>query len=169
MIHTSKYELLSLALALMSFLFGVLVTTIYPLPFPDKGHRLFGVQDERAAQTLVAILAESGLKKKWAFDAGPTHQIVMSDNMTVIAWFNKEADNLPKNAISVAVDSPLRSSLSAINFLRRRGYKAFLHLPMNKDPSDDGTLYLVETNVMLGGGLVFRRPFWKMPAPKIRK
>ena len=166
--YPSSYEFLSVAfVAFISFFGGVLVTTIYPLSFPDKGHRLFGVQDERAAQTLVAILAENGLKKKWAFDAGPTHQIVMDDNMTVIAWFDEAASKLPKNAISVAVDDPRNSAARAAMILLTKEYKASFSQPMKDLP--DNTLWLVETDAMLGGGLVFRRPFWKMPTPKIRK
>ncbi len=151
--------------AILFLVLGWAASNVFPLPFPDRGHRLFGVRDEKAAEAVIAVLGENGLTKKWAFDAEPTHQVVMSDNMTVIAWFDEAASELPKNAISVAVDNPRSSAARAVAILRMKGYKASFIRPM-KDLPD---LYLVETDAMPYSGLVFRKTFWKMPSPRIRK
>lgn len=149
------------------FVGGALIYT-FPIPFPDQGHRLFGVRDEKAHFVLLNILEyNGGLKKSWAFDAGQTHQVVMNDNMTVIAWFDPEVGDLPKNAISVAVNDPMFSAKVAVKVLRGSGYSAEIHQPMKDLP--DNTLVLVKTNALINSALVFRKPFWKMPKPKLRK
>ena len=160
----------------MIFLTGVfiggIVVYIFPVPFPDMGHRLFGVKNEYAAEVLLAILnnfepSRTGLKKSWAFDSGPTHQIVMNDRVTVFAWFDKEADNLSKNAISLAVDNPKLAAVIAKHALQLSGFSAELFEPAKDLPPD--TLVLVETDALLGSALVFRKPFWRMPSPKLRE
>ncbi|QQG46257.1 MAG: hypothetical protein HYY55_00205 [Candidatus Niyogibacteria bacterium] len=155
------------AILFVGFIVGWAASNVFPLPFPDRGHRLFGVRDEKAAEAVIAVLEENGLRKKWAFDAEPTHQVVMSDNMTVIAWFDEAASKLPKNAISVAVDNPRSSAARAVAILRMKRYEASFSQPMKDLP--DNTLYLVKTDAMPYSGLVFRKPFWKMPSPRIRK
>jgi len=42
-------------LCVWSFLLGALVMYAFPVPFSDKGHRLFGVKDERADREKCSI------------------------------------------------------------------------------------------------------------------
>lgn len=155
---------LGVLIFVFGFFAGGAVIHNFPLPFPDKGHRLFEARNEAAAKTLVAILEKNGLRKGWSFNAEPSHQIVMGDKMTVIAWFDKEAGNLPKNTISLAVENPHVSAIHAKMTLLTDGHSASVRQPVKDLP-----LWLVETDAMVGGGMAFRRPFWKMPSPKIRE
>src|SRR2546425_1171054 len=76
-----------------------------PFPFPDRGHRCFGVRSEHARQTVVRVIeTTSGLKERFTFDFGPTHQTLMWDGCTVINYL--EDNDKPGSAISLAVSDP---------------------------------------------------------------
>src|SRR4051794_10114155 len=64
---------------------GYILGNYKPCPLIDWGHRLYAVRDERAAAIVTAILARNELGPRWAFDASPTHQVVLNDQRTVIA------------------------------------------------------------------------------------
>ena len=161
---------LFLFIFLIGFVGGGVLIQNFPLPFPDKGHRLFRVVDERAAEVVQQILYKyGGLRVSRKFDFGPTHQNVMSDNLTVIAWFDGEnciPSVKPNNAISLAVDDPSKSVERAAWLLLKNGYGA-LWRELAGVPKD--TLFVLETGAFCDTALVFRKPFWKMPTPKWRE
>jgi hypothetical protein len=140
-----------------------------PLPFPDQGHRLYGVPDDKARQVVVQILEEvGGLDEHFTFDAEPVHQTVMWDGKTVIAYFDKEAESIPQNGMSIAVSNPRASAEQTVSMLKKAGYEAHWQDNIWKGMPEN-TLILVQSNAFKGWGLVYRLSALKMPYPKIRQ
>ncbi|SRR6266404_3669118 len=142
-----------------------------PLPFPDHGHRAYGVPDEKARAAVVRVLQQvTPLRERFTFDSGATHQTLMWDGFTVIHYLDSDiqkARNLTGNGLSVAVDDPLGSAKRAVELLKADGYQADIIEGINYDlPAGD--LVPVESNAFNGWALVFRRPLMKMPYPKTR-
>lgn len=143
-----------------------------PLPVPDKGHRIYGVPDERARQVVVSMLGElSHLQEQFTFDSGPTHQTLMWDGFTVINYVDtniKRDLGITSTGLSVPVSDPLRAANRAVELLRRAGYSAALLANIDKDlPAN--YLVPVQSDAFDGWVIVFRRPLLKMPYPKKRK
>lgn len=142
-----------------------------PLPIPDKGHRAFGVPDDRARKTVVKVLQEvSHLSEQFTFDSGATHQTLMWDGFTVIHYLDPEirkARNLTGSGLSVPVKDPERSARKAVELLRSEGYTASLIEGIDYDLPPNH-LVPIESDAFNGWALVFRRPLIKMPFPKKR-
>ena len=156
------------------FLWAVLVTIMLlhnPLPFPDTGHRVFGVPDDRARRTVVSVIEKlGGPAPHFTFDSGAVHQTILWDNHTSIHYLDpevKKSRNIPGNALSIPTDDPLAAAKMAVELLQKEGYKATiiegieLDLPPNY-------LVPVESDAFDGWLMVFRRPLIKMPMPKRR-
>lgn len=163
------------ALLLITLLWAFVVTLMLlknPLPFPDKGHRIFGVPDEDAREVVVKLLSEvSHLRERFTFDSGEVHQTLMWDGFTSIHYLDPEIQRTRKingNGLSIPVDDPVSSAQKAIEFLRAAGYKASLIENINFDLPPNH-LVPVESDAFNGWALVFRRPMFKMPFPKLRK
>jgi hypothetical protein len=143
-----------------------------PLPFPDHGHRAYGVPDERARKAVVKMLEEvTPLRERFTFDSGATHQTLMWDGFTVIHYLDSDiqkARDLTGNGLSVAVDDPQASAKRAVELLQAEGYKAAIIEGINYDLPEN-SLVPVESDAFNGWALVFRRQLIKMPYPKIRK
>jgi len=161
--------------AIVATLWAVGATAMHirnPLPFPDRGHRAYGVPDEKARQTVVNILQEvTPLRERFTFDSGATHQTLMWDNFTVIHYMDSDiqkAKNVSGNGLSVAVDDPTASAKRAVELLKAQGYQAEILTGINYD-LPEGYLVPVTSNAFNDWALVFRRPLVKMPYPKIRK
>lgn len=161
--------------AILSTLWAVGVTAMHfrnPLPFPDHGHRTYGVPDEKARQAVVHVLEEvTPLKERFTFDSGATHQTLMWDGFTVIHYLDsdiQQSKKLTGNGLSVPVDDPLASAHRAIQILNQEGYQASIISGINFDLPEN-YLVPVESNAFNGWALVFRRSLIKMPYPKVRK
>jgi hypothetical protein len=163
-----------LAWSVVATLCALLATILHfrnPLPIPDKGHRLYGVKDERALGVVVQVLQQvSHLREQFTFDSGPTHQTLMWDGFTVISYIDQDTRkmfDLAGTGLSVPVENPEQASAKAVRLLRQFGYDAEkldnldLDLPANH-------LIPVKSNAFDGWVLVFRRPLIKMPMPRKR-
>lgn len=142
-----------------------------PLPVPDKGHRLYGVRDERARQTVVGLLRSlSHLKEQFTFDSGPTHQTLMWDGFTVISYLDPEARaalDVPCTGLSVPSGNPNADAAKAVGLLRAAGYEATTLDNVDTDLPPNH-LIPVTSDAFDGWVLVFRRHLTKMPFPKKR-
>lgn len=158
-----------------TLIWALLVTILFfyrnPLPFPDRGHRIFGVPNEKARHDVVELLKKvSALRERWTFDSGEVHQTVMWDGFTSIHYLDPEIQksrNLMGSGLSVPTNDPQGSAMTAVEFLRAAGYEAKLVEGMNFDLPPNH-LIPVESNAFNGWNLVFRRPLHKMPFPKVR-
>jgi len=142
-----------------------------PLPFPDRGHRLYGVADERARRAVVRMLGQvSHLKEQFTFDSGTTHQTLMWDGFTVINYLDPAARTTLEAAgtgLSVPAGDPRRAAAEAVKLLRESGYEAEALGDVDPDLPEN-YLIPVKSNAFDGWVLVFRRPLIKMPFPKKR-
>jgi len=134
-----------------------------PLPFPDRGHRTFGVPDTRAQKTVVKILADVGLPLRFRFKSGPLDQALLWDNTTVI-HFMDPSFNHSGNGISVVVPDPGLAARKATSQLEAAGYSVQrlegtdVELPPNH-------VVVLTSSAFLSWALVFRRHQLKMPRP----
>jgi hypothetical protein len=135
-----------------------------PFPFPDRGHRLYGVPNEHARRTVMNILRGSGLQPRLRFRTGPSDQTLFWDNETVIHVLD-QGGGLSGTGISVVVSNPQRAASNAIKMLRDAGYSA--EQPSDAAVSDVGAsdLVVVASSAFLGWALAFRRHQLKMPKP----
>lgn len=157
-------------LFILTFLWALVATMMVirnPFPFPDHGHRCFGVRSEQARQTVVQVIEKiGGLQERFTFDFGPTHQTLMWDSSTVINYL--EDDDRLGTAISLAVSDPGTAAQEAAVILKNAGYTAFLDTTID-DGLPPNYFVLLQSDAFDGWVMAFRRPILKMPRPNIRK
>jgi hypothetical protein len=156
------------ALLIVSVVWAVTATIMVlrnPLPFPDRGHRLFGVPDLKAQAVVLRILDEARLPLRFEFQTGPSRQALLWDNTTVIHCVDPSFGH-SGTALSVAVRDPEEAARTAAARLEEAGYSVRrlegvdVDLPQNH-------LIVLTSDALLGWALVFRRHLLKMPRPKI--
>lgn len=160
--------LIGIGLLLSGTLLGAILVTFFPLPIPlaDKGHRLFGVKNEQARRALERILSEHGVRRRFAMSFGPTHQVVMKDNQTVLCHFDQgSVPDDEMNAVSLVCkyDTPAGSAQRVAGYLESHGFTATVKIPEGVDGS---ILCLVKTDALVNSVLAFRKHVLKMPKPE---
>jgi hypothetical protein len=135
-----------------------------PFPFPDRGHRLFGVSDEQARKAVLEVLKDSGLAGRFRFRLGPSDQTVFWDNTTVVHVLN-HASGLTGNGISLAVQHPERAAQHAIDLLTAAGYRAERLPPDSVSGMPPKYLVVISCNAFNGWALAFRHHQLRMPKP----
>jgi len=138
-----------------------------PLPFPDKGHRLFAVPNAAAQIVVLQLLSHAGVSLKYQFRTGPTVQSLLWDN-TVVHLVDQDIagrTGLTGSGISLPVPDPQRAAEEAIHALKSAGFDAECvggfddFLPPNH-------LTVVRSTAFVDWALVFRRHLLKMPKPQ---
>ena len=157
--------------AVLATVWAIIFTFLFfhnPLPFPDRGHRVFGVKDETTRAVVVKIIEQScGKKSRFTFDSGDIHQTILHDGYTSVHYIDDKPENIAPCGISIAVKNPLASAQKAIRLLKDEGFQADIieGIEMNLPPN---YLVPVRSNAFDGWSLIFRRPLLKMPRPKFR-
>lgn len=137
-----------------------------PLPFPDNGHRGFCVANEYAAKILVSAINEvTGIKERFTFDPGSTHQTLLWDNTTVIIWFDEEIkkQELDRDFISFSVPNPKEAAEKFAGILREKGYSA--DIKYNILPESGNKFVLLQSNMFPDKVITFRKHILKMGKP----
>ncbi len=165
--------LLSIYAVLMTVVAGVLYYLHFisnPLPFPDKGHRCYGVRNAEAQKVLIHLLHRYGLKEVFTMDAGPSHQTILNDGRTVIHFLEPEARGtiFTGTALSIRSNDPLCTAKFFEEILDGRGYRSEIHQPALGELSKD-MLVVLKSEAFLGWELVITKPILQMPMPKRRK
>ena len=164
-----------MAIWIVTLIWAITVTLLFfyrnPLPFPDRGHRVFGVPDEEARRVVVELLKRvSPLKPRWTFDSSEVHQTLMWDGLTSIHYLDpavQKSRNISGTGLSVPSKDPAKSAAEAVSFLKNAGYDASVVEGINLDLPPNH-LVPIQSSAFNGWNLVFRRPLYKMPFPKIR-
>lgn len=144
-----------------------------PLPWPDRGHRVFGVKNEEARHLLVHILAAYALKENFTFDMGPSHQTIMMDGTTVIHHFDERARGeepyrLTGTALSIRASNPREAALEIQKKINGAGFKTVLVEDMIPG-LPHGQFYMIRSDAFVGwDGLVITLPIIKMKKPRRR-
>lgn len=154
------FVFVGIATFLPGVVIGILLTQSQKVPVPpfiDRGHRLFGVQNRHARDIIEHILYEHGVRRSREIDFGPTHQVLMADNQTVLCDFDEGDECVPideRNAISLVCKMPITVATNVRDFLVAEGFRAEIKYP-SMNHSD--ILCMVKTNALTGSVLVFRR------------
>ena len=139
-----------------------------PIPFPDRGHRTFEVADRAALELLASVLEVEGLKIKSTFHVGPTHQAVMSDDTTVLMYFDPDS-GFGGPGISLPVDDPMESAQRAKATIEKSGEHTATIREITDVNLPSNHLVVVTTDAFGDLAVVLRKPIGigpgKMPRP----
>ncbi|MEI8130605.1 MAG: hypothetical protein WCG55_03820 [bacterium] len=148
-------------LALYSITISYLHFVDNPTCLPDKGHRYFGVQNQKAAVDLAGIFREeAGLRERMTFSPTPSNQMLLTDNTTVLGWLDQPTNLLPSNAISLPVDDPMTSAVRTVAKLKSEGYEALIVPEIMAGVK--GKLVMVTTNAFDNAMIVYRKNITEM-------
>jgi hypothetical protein len=149
---------LFLAAAVWAAVASVFLLYRNPLPFPDRGHRCFGVRDDAAARAVASILGEiGGLPERFTFDSPGVRQTLMWDNATVLLQLAPATRDLvmARNGISVPVATPLECAREAATLLQQSGFSAVVR--EGPEVGLDDKLVVLQSDAFEGWVMVFRR------------
>ncbi|WP_162433463.1 hypothetical protein [Pseudoxanthomonas koreensis] len=152
--------LLFVTLAAWTYL---LATSRNPLPFPDRGSRIFTASSPEAKAAIVELLGRHGVKERFHADTSGILRSIMWDG-TIINHAPPDALQKLDHAaasIGLVVDDPVASANDAAEFLRARGFEARVVL----DVEPDLPIAFVVTNAMSGTVLNFRKHLIHFPKP----
>lgn len=141
----------------------LLVSERNPLPFPDRGSRIFTTPSPEAKDAVVALLSRYGVKERFRADSSGIRRSIMWDG-TIIN--QAPPDVLQKlghasASIGLVVDDPIASANDAAEFLRARGFEAKVVL----DVEPELPIAFVVTNATSSTVLNFRKHLIHFPKP----
>jgi hypothetical protein len=158
-------------IVLACLLFAVLTAWTYllatgsnPLPFPDRGSRIFTTPSPEAKDAVVALLARYGIKERFQANSSGIFRSIMWDG-TIINQSPPDVLQKLGNAsasIGLVADDPVASANDAAEFLRARGFQAKVVL----DAEPELPIAFVVTNATSGTVLNFRKHLIHMPRPQ---
>lgn len=157
-----------------AFIGGVAILLHFsnPVAFLFQGHNCWAVKNEDAAKAVGTIFSELlGLKEKFTFDPGTTHQTLFEDGRTVLISHDNSMNGikLPPNGRSFPVKDPNAVAQQAATILKRAGFTAEVitnHIP----ELEDNKFVIVTSNAFDGWILGLRRPLYAMgEKPELRK
>jgi hypothetical protein len=134
-----------------------------PLPFPDRGSRIFAATSPDAKMAIVELLAEHGLKERFQFNTDGVLRSILWDG-TIINQSSPVVNAIlgsPAASIGLVADEPEKSANAAATFLRSRGFEATVVL----DAEPELPIAFVVTDAMIGTVLNFRRHVIHLPRP----
>ncbi|HEX5054821.1 MAG TPA: hypothetical protein VFZ65_23795 [Planctomycetota bacterium] len=134
-----------------------------PLPFPDRGSRIFSTPSPEAKDAIVALLARYGIRERFQANSSGILRSIMWDG-TIIN--QAPPDVLTKlghasASIGLVAADPEASAKDAAEFLRSRGFEA--HVVLDAEPALP--IAFVVTNATSGTVLNFRKHLIHMPRP----
>lgn len=153
--------LLNLALLRWSYLVAV---GRNPLPFPDRGSRIFSAPTPEAKQAIVALLAQHGLKERFRFNSSGILRSILWDG-TIINCSPPEVLAKLDSAggcIGLVAADPAASADAAAAFLQSKGFAARVVL----DAEPELPVAFVVTNALSGTVLNFRKHVIHLPRPE---
>lgn len=157
--------------ALLVYAIGVslwhFVPLLVPFPLPDRGFRIFSAADEKAREVMLEILAHHGLTRKLDIDTARIKRTLLSDKMTVInAVIDLDLKRITQQrpAIALVASDPAKAAEAAVVLSRGHGYPASVLGELDPD-AGPGNLVFIETELLPGQLLVFRKHILWMPRP----
>ena len=159
--------LLLLALALVALVLGWALSAASgrnPLPFPDRGSRIFSAASPEAKEAIVALLAKHGVRERFQFDSSGIRRSIMWDGTIINVQPPETYARLgsPAASIGLVAADPVAAAEDAAGFLRTRGFDAKVVL----DVEPELPIAFVATNAFVGTVLNFRKHIIHMPRPK---
>lgn len=150
-----------LALAVWAYL---LASGRNPLPFPDRGSRIFTTPSPEAKDAIVALLARHGVKERFQANSSGILRSIMWDGTIINHAPPDVLEKLGHASASIGLvsDNPLASANDAAEFLRARGFEA--NVVLDAEPALP--IAFVVTNATSGTVLNFRKHLIHMPRPQ---
>lgn len=135
-----------------------------PLPFPDRGSRIFSAASPEAKDALVALLGKHGLRERFQFDSSGIRRSIMWDGTIINVQPPETYARLgsPAASIGLVAADPVVAANDAARFLRERGFEARVIL----DAEPELPIAFVATNAFVATVLNFRKHIIHMPRPK---
>ncbi|VXC03078.1 conserved hypothetical protein [Luteimonas sp. 9C] len=134
-----------------------------PLPFPDRGSRIFAAASPEAKAAIVDVLARNGLQERIRVDTDGVLRSILFDG-TIVNWSAPGVTRRLQgatSAIGLVADDPLASAEEAAGVLRSHGFRA--DVVQHVEP--DMPVVFLLTDAMPGTALNFRRHVIHMPRP----
>ncbi len=143
---------------------ALLVSDRNPLPFPDRGSRIFTANSPEAKDVVVELLAQHGVAERFQADSSGIRRSIMWDGTIINAAPPEVLQKLGNASASIGLVSsdPAASAREAAQFLQSRGYKA--RVVLDAEPAIP--IAFVVTDAMMGTVLNFRKHMSEMPAPE---
>jgi hypothetical protein len=142
----------------------LLATGRNPLPFPDRGSRIFSAASPEAKAAVVALLGHFGVKERFQFNSSGILRSILWDG-TIIncppAETRRKLDDASSSIGLVSAD-PAASAREAVEFLRARGFEA----RVVADVEPELPITFVLTNALSGTVLNFRKHVIHLPRPQ---
>lgn len=164
---------LVLSIALVVVLLWATGITIFhfywnPLPFPDRGSRIFTSPTVEAQVAVVDLLSEFGLPPRFRLDTTQVKRALMRDGVTIINVTDQELLSRmgnPGAGLALVVDDPLVAARVAKLFLEDRQFTAEILEDADPDAPSNSLVFL-RSDAFGGWILVFRKHVIKMgPKP----
>jgi hypothetical protein len=154
-------SLLIIGLAVWSFL---LATGRNPLPFPDRGSRIFSAASSEAKDAVVALLAEHGVRERFQFNTDGVLRSIMWDGTIINHSSPGVLQKLGSATASIGLvaTNPEASANLAAAFLRSRGFQARVVL----DAEPDLPIAFVVSDAMPATVINFRKHVIHLPRPQ---
>lgn len=135
-----------------------------PLPFPDRGSRIFSTPSPEAKDAVVALLARHGVKERFQANSSGILRSIMWDGTIINQAPPGVLQKLGHASASIGLvsDDPVASANDAAEFLRARGFEAKVVL----DVEPELPIAFVVTNATSGTVLNFRKHMIHMPRPQ---
>lgn len=134
-----------------------------PLPFPDRGSRIFTAASPAAKATIVDLLAQHGIRERFQANSSEVLRSIMWDG-TIINYPDPAVLQRLGSAtasIGLVADDPAASAEAAAAFLTSRGFSAQVVL----DVEPGLPIAFVVSDVFMGTVLNFRKHLMQMPRP----
>ncbi|MCA1798058.1 MAG: hypothetical protein LC632_01025 [Xanthomonadaceae bacterium] len=158
-------------IALLVLVFTALAAWTYllaiernPLPFPDRGSRIFSTPSPEAKEALVSLLARHGIRERFQANSSGILRSIMWDG-TIINYAPPDVVEKLGHAtasIGLVADDPVASANAAAEFLRSHGFEASVVL----DAEPELPIAFVVTNATSGTVLNFRKHVIHLPRPQ---
>jgi len=97
-----------------------------PLPFPDRGSRIFAAASPEAKAAIVEVFARNGLRERFRFDTDGVLRSILFDG-TIINWSAPDVTHRLRHAtstIGLVADDPVARAEDAAAWLRSHGSSA---------------------------------------------
>lgn len=136
-----------------------------PLPFPDRGSRIFTAPSPEAKAAIVALLDRHGIKERFEANSSGIQRTIMWDG-TIINYAPPEVLQKLGNAsasIGIVADDPVASAQDAVALLRSRGFAAEVVL----DAEPGIPIAFVVTDATSGTAFSFRKHMIDMPRDQL--
>lgn len=135
-----------------------------PLPFPDRGSRIFAAASPEGKEAVVALLARHGVEERFRMDTPGVLRSILWDGTIINVSTPEVIAQLDgaSAAIGLVSADPERSAQEAAAFLHERGFHA--RVVVGVEPGVPVAFVL--TDALVGSAINFRRHVLRMPKPK---